>query len=143
MKLQGECVVVAVVCAGGAYCSEASETPTLRRSASPLSWPSAVSLSSRTKASIHEETDSLSACGNAWNISAPRGRPSRTSRRKARYLAEALAGAQPPWQASEVLMRLRAFEGGLGHDQVAAMGGDLCLGQAASSIFGGWFSDWW
>jgi len=58
------------------------------------------------------------------------------------HLAEALAGAQPPWQASEVLMRLRAFEGGLGHDEIAAMGGDLCLGQAASSMFGGWFDDW-
>ena len=29
------------------------------------------------------------------------------------HVAEALAGAAPPWQASEVLMRLRAFATGL------------------------------
>ena len=53
--------------------------------------------------------------------------------------AEALAGAQPPWQASEVLLRLRDFNGGLAHcgEESAAMG-DLCVGQAVESVFGGW-----
>ena len=58
----------------------------------------------------------------------------------AEHMAEALAGAVPPWQAREVLNRLRAIgdKGGFGAD---AYGGNLCLG----STFGGvseWLSGW-
>jgi len=57
----------------------------------------------------------------------------------AEHVAEALAGAAPPWQASEVLTRLRALGSGVdGGFDVDAYGGDLCLGSALGGV-GGWF----
>jgi hypothetical protein len=61
------------------------------------------------------------------------------------HVAEALAGAAPPWQASEVLMRLRAFGGGVEGFDIDAYGSDLCLGSALGGV-GDWMpsgmGDW-
>lgn len=56
------------------------------------------------------------------------------------HVAEALAGAQPPWQAAEVLTRLRAFGGEVPHFDVD-VSDDLCLGSAISGM-SGWMSGW-
>ena len=49
------------------------------------------------------------------------------------------APAAGPYQASEVLTRLRALGGGVdGGFDLDAYGGDLCLGSALGGV-GGWF----
>ncbi len=55
------------------------------------------------------------------------------------HLAEALAGCSPPWQLSEVLMRLRAVGSDLSGQEISAMA-DICSGVAKGTVLGDFVS---